>query len=194
MTKKKESHKTSHKKKKRVKSRTKHSSPKITQTSSEVKVEKILIENFVSLQKVMTNLSLKFDNLANQMSKLLNLFEISAKALAKKELTPTQGLKEDKKILEKLDTLADQNKIIAKGLTLLHESESNEENFSHSMPKQFIPIKKPLNPPIPSPIRRIEKPSSQINPPTTQTNNEKNQGLENYQKSISEEEDPFPDY
>ena len=38
-------------------------------------VEKILVENFVSLQKVMTNLSLKFDNLAFQISKLLELFE-----------------------------------------------------------------------------------------------------------------------
>ncbi|KHO55254.1 MAG: hypothetical protein QT10_C0004G0041 [archaeon GW2011_AR19] len=38
-------------------------------------VEKILVENFVSLQKVMTNLSVKFDELSSQISKLLELFE-----------------------------------------------------------------------------------------------------------------------
>ena len=49
-------------------------------------MEKILIENFVSLQRVMTNLSEKFDGLSNNISKLLELFELSATALAKKIL------------------------------------------------------------------------------------------------------------
>lgn len=49
-------------------------------------VENVLVENFVSLQKVMTNLSLKFDNLTNQISKLLDLFEISAKNSCRKRL------------------------------------------------------------------------------------------------------------
>jgi hypothetical protein len=79
-------------------------------------VEKILVENFVSLQKVMTNLAVKFDSLSDQMSKLLGLFEISAKTLAEKG-----AMGEDKKILGKLDSLLDQNKVIAKGIALLHE-------------------------------------------------------------------------
>jgi len=49
------------------------------------KVEKVLVENFVSLQKVLVNLSIKVDNLTNQISELLNLFELSAKALSQKE-------------------------------------------------------------------------------------------------------------
>ncbi|MCL5018516.1 MAG: hypothetical protein M1416_01980, partial [Candidatus Pacearchaeota archaeon] len=68
------------------------------------------------LQKVMTNLAVKFDNLSDQISKLLGLFEISAKTLAEKGATG-----EDKKMLEKLDSLLDQNKVIAKGIALLHE-------------------------------------------------------------------------
>ena len=47
-------------------------------------VEKALIENFISTQRVLVNLSIKIDGLATQISKLLELFEISAKALAEK--------------------------------------------------------------------------------------------------------------
>lgn len=85
---------------------------------------KLLVENFVALQRVMTNLSIKFDNLAEQISKLLGLFEISAKALAEKEFSLEKGDKSSKKILEKIDTLLEQNKIIARGLTLMHEKNS----------------------------------------------------------------------
>ncbi len=81
-----------------------------------IKVEQVLIENFVSLQKVMTNLAVKFENLSSQISKLLELFEISAKTLAEKGYST-----EDKKVVEKLDSLLEQNKLIAKGLVLLHE-------------------------------------------------------------------------
>ncbi|MBU0959058.1 MAG: hypothetical protein KKB31_03885, partial [Nanoarchaeota archaeon] len=45
------------------------------------RVDSVLIENFVSLQRVLTNLTIKLDGVANQMTKLLDIFEISAKAL-----------------------------------------------------------------------------------------------------------------
>ncbi|HEB47294.1 MAG TPA: hypothetical protein ENI22_02385, partial [Candidatus Pacearchaeota archaeon] len=45
-------------------------------TTRNVSIEKALVENFISLQKVMVNLSVKFDSLTNQISKLLELFEI----------------------------------------------------------------------------------------------------------------------
>jgi hypothetical protein len=60
------------------------------------------------------------DNLAGQISKLLELFEISAKALAEKNFQMGAG-KGSEKIAEKIDTLLNQNKIIARGLTLMHE-------------------------------------------------------------------------
>lgn len=139
--------------------------PHITQTSNEVKVEKILVENFVSLQKVMTNLSVKFDNLTNQISKLLELFEISAKALAKKEFGLEKGDKDNKKIIEKIDNLSEQNKIIAKGLTLLHEP-----GFEQEPPIQRpIQMQKPIQPPIP---KQEQSSGQDIN-------------VEGYQKSIS---------
>ena len=89
------------------------------------RIEKVLVENFVSLQQVMTNLALKFDNLSGQISKLLELFEISAKSLAEKG-----GFGEDradKRAAEKLDSLLEQSKVIAKGVALLHEKSSSEQ-------------------------------------------------------------------
>ena len=77
-------------------------------------VEKILVENFVSLQKVMTNLSYKFDELSSQISKLLELFELSATALAKKDINFTKPMDEEK-IMGKLNNILDQNKTIARG-------------------------------------------------------------------------------
>jgi len=100
---------------------------------TKAELEQALINNFTNLQKVLTNLSIKFEELSNNMSKLLQLFEISAKSFAEKysgkleELEkPTkeemQKQKElDKKYLEKLDSLLNQNKIIAKGIMLMEE-------------------------------------------------------------------------
>ncbi len=100
-----------------------------------IQIDKILVENFVSLQKVMTNLAVKFDNLSNQISRLLELFEISAKTLAEKDYSGKEG---DKKVIEKLDSLLEHNKVIAKGIALLHEKGMPEEQEVVIMPQQQI--------------------------------------------------------
>jgi hypothetical protein len=85
-------------------------------TKSEL--EEALINNFTNLQKVLTNLAIKFEDLSSNMSKMLQLFEISAKTFSEKqEITGTN--KEDKQLLEKLDSLLDQNKTIAKGILMM---------------------------------------------------------------------------
>ena len=127
---------------------------KVSQKKS---ADKLLIQNFVALQKVMVNLSIKFDGLSSQISKLLNLFEISAKALAEKGVE----MPENKKIIEKLDNISEQNKVVARGLTLMHQAYIQS---SHQAPqprqgpppqnKQNIPQQQ--NPNIPP-----EKPSMQ---------------------------------
>jgi len=93
--------------------------------NSNPELNKKLIENFVALQKVMTNLSSKFDNLSDQIAKLLQLFEISAKAMAEKDFE-TFSKTDNKEVLEKLNILLEQNKTIAKGLTLLHQQNPQE--------------------------------------------------------------------
>ncbi len=52
-------------------------------SSKKTDIQKVLIENFVSLQKVMTTLSLRFDKLSTQIEKLLAVFELSAKIIMK---------------------------------------------------------------------------------------------------------------
>lgn len=107
-------------------------------------VEKILIENFVSLQRVMTNLSVKFDDLTNKLSKLLELFEISAKTLAEKDFDEKKSFADSKKMAEKIDVLLDQNKTIARGLSLMYEKipgEASHEAGQHSEPPQRSPVR-----------------------------------------------------
>jgi hypothetical protein len=155
---------SSAKKTKAISTKKNHSTPE---------VEKILIENFVSLQKVMTNLSLKFDDLTKQLSKLLELFEISAKTLAEKEFE-IEKKGSDKKVVEKIDNLLEQNKIIARGLTLIHEKipeQQQEDDISSQNPLPSIQQQKPL-PPI-----QQQRPQTRI---------------EGYQKSISSNLPPEP--
>ena len=86
---------------------------------SHEQLNQMLLENFVSLQKVMTNLTVKFDRLSDNMSRLLNLFEMSARSFMS---SPNIAEAEkDKEFLDKLNSLLDQNKTIAKGLTLMEE-------------------------------------------------------------------------
>jgi len=98
----------------------------IYHSTKEIKVERELIENFIGLQRVMVNLSTKFDSLSSQISRLLYLFEISAKSLAKKEISSSGDL-EAKKIMEKLENLSQQAGLIGKGLALIHEVRTENE-------------------------------------------------------------------
>ena len=111
-------------------------------------VEKMLVENFVSLQKVMTNLSVKFDGLSSQISKLLELFELSATALAKKDINFTKPMDEEK-IVNKLNNILEQNKIIARGMALMSEGREPEQTIQQTAP-QF------RQSPAPSPIVKGE--------------------------------------
>ena len=96
-------------------------------TMSQQDMNQILIDNFTNLQKVLTNLSIKFDDLSTNLSKLLQLFEISAKSFAEKysDKKPEEQINKlqqaDTAYLSKLDSLLDQNKTIAKGIMLMEQ-------------------------------------------------------------------------
>lgn len=144
-------HESKSKKKKVARKKRKRTSPHKAQKvivrevlvpAKESKVDAILIENFVALQRVLTNLSVKLDNVATQMTKLLDLFEISAKALAEKDFSVD---KDNRKVLERLDMVLDQNKTLARGLTLMHERMPSSEMF---IPQPSLKVSKRL-PPMP---------------------------------------------
>jgi len=123
-------------------------------------VEKALIENFIGLQKVMVNLSEKFDSLAGQISKLLELFDISAKSLARKDFSTSDNA-ESKKIIEKLDNLSMQAGLIGKGLALIHEIGAEKGrplipiNIQENKPK--MPAPPSLNQASPEPHEKMTK-------------------------------------
>ncbi len=93
---------------------------------TKAELERVLLNNFVNLQKVLTNLSIKFDDLSNNLSKLLQLFEISAKSFAEKYSEEPEKNSSNKEFLKKLDSLLEQNKTIAKGIMLMEEKVRNK--------------------------------------------------------------------
>ena len=89
----------------------------------------LLIENFIGLQKAMTHLSMKFENLSDNISKLLGVFELSAKdyLINKGKMSPES----DRDLLNKINSLLEQNKTIAQGLVVLEEKvRGKPENLS----------------------------------------------------------------
>ena len=164
--------------------------------SSTYKVDKILIENFVALQKVMANFSKKFDELSKQMSKLLQLFEISAKSFAQKDFTLESP--DTKKLSQKMDNLLEQNKTIAKGLALMHEANRGVPTTSQASQPQ-----PPLQPSQPPQVIQPAIPQSQqaiqpIQPTTSQAQTMPKTppsiNAEKYQKSISSANEQEQDY
>lgn len=126
-------------KKKTTKKKTSSNSNTDSKTTG---VDKVLLENFVGLQKVMTDVAMRLDLLSNQTSQLLGLFESSAKALAQKG-----GIQlniDDKLLIEKMDNLIEQNKTIARGVSLLHEPSESSPQQTPSNPQQFSQKPKPL--------------------------------------------------
>ena len=111
--------------------------------------EELLIENFVGLQHAMTNMSIKFGSLSDNISKLLQVFEESAKNFV------SGGRPDDEEMLKKIDSLLNQNKTIAKGLVLM-EGKLRGRTESHA-PAPSVPprierdVRPPVSPPPSSP-------------------------------------------
>lgn len=96
--------------------------------------EELLIENFVGLQKVMINLSIKFEGLSENISRLLEVFELSAR-----DQLGASPKTEDKELLKKIDNLIDQNKTIAKGLVLIEEKVRERKDSYASQGSSYQP-------------------------------------------------------
>jgi len=82
-------------------------------------IESNLVANLIMLQKTHLAFVEKFDNLSKQMSDLLALFELSAQTFAK-QLDPSI-VQKDAEFAEKIDQILEQNKIIAKSISLIEE-------------------------------------------------------------------------
>jgi len=118
-------------------------------------IEHILMQNSVEMQKIMTKLIERFENLSNKISELLELFEDSAKILVKKEIETGKIDHLNEELLEKINKLMDQNKVIARGLSLIHEKKSPElKPQSRQEDNEKLLIRKNINRPEKSIIRK----------------------------------------
>jgi hypothetical protein len=141
-------------------------------------IEKMLIENFTSLQGVMADLSVKFNSLAGSIAKLLEVFENAAKTLMEKDLNVGESRVDNAKVVERLDKLLEHDRVIARSLALLHEDHREE-----------VQIQEQTRPARPQGIRPPQMPTGmrpQSTAPPVQRNPIQNTGgMEGYQRSIS---------
>ena len=107
----------------------------IKEVKSSPSIEDKLIENLVGLQKVNANMSEKFDKLSEQISRLLALFEMAAKDFSKQPMA--SNAEKDKEFLDKINSLIEQNKSVAKVLVMLEErTRAKPEQRAQPMPMQ----------------------------------------------------------
>ena len=134
------------KKKKPLKKKTSKKSvkkPRVSTQKVAIEMQPVLVNNFVALQKVMVSLASKLDDVSMKMQKLLDLFELSAKTLAKKDFKLAGETSPE--VLKKLGELSEQNKVIAKGLTMIPEAPA-------TMPMP-APVPQPVPIPTPTPTK-----------------------------------------
>jgi len=112
--------------------------PKKMDYVSSIEVQKLLVENFTGLQKAMTNLAIKFEGLSSQIGSLLEIFELSAKNFVSPASSGAPINDENRDMLNKIDSLLEQNKTLAKGLVTLEEKlrSKNQNNFSSMPPRK----------------------------------------------------------
>jgi len=181
-------------KKKGVKKKARAKKPKtpkktVSPQSVEIKMQPVLVDNFIALQRVMVNLSAKFETLNKQLASLLNLFEMSAKALSKKDFKFGQS-ESNEKVVGKLTELTEQNKVLAKGLTMIHEDEQEQKQMIAPpvVPAQLAP---PKQVPVPRAMPPKPKPLPKPTSPTSAAPKQP-QGEEQYQKSAPTDKPKAP--
>ncbi len=100
------------------------------------KRQELLIENFIGLQKAMITLSIKFENLSDNITKLLGVFELSAKDAMANGGRTTPSV--DRELMNRINMLLDQNKNLMNSVRNIENRP--KEVPQHSMPQmQSIP-------------------------------------------------------
>lgn len=119
-----------------------HSDRPVKKKLTAAQREELLIENFVGLQHAMTNLSIRFEKLSDHMLKLLEVFEEAARNFS------GGGKEGDADLLNKIDSLLNQNKTIAKGLVLMEEKLRGRVEPLASAPVQSVQNTQQMQPSI----------------------------------------------
>jgi hypothetical protein len=123
-------------------------------------IERKIVENLVSLQKIHTNMIERFDKLSDQITSLLNLFEVAAKTFTKQPAFEAGD--RDREFAEKIDMLLEQNRVLARGITMMEEKISSSYEHGYEQPKTED------NPQVDIESRVLNAPSPQTNTPSVQ--------------------------
>lgn len=123
-------------------------------------IERKIVENLVSLQKIHTNMIERFDKLTDQITSLLNLFEVAAKTFTKQPAFEAGD--RDREFAEKIDMLLEQNRVLAKGITMM------EEKISSSYEHGYEPQRTENNPQAEIESKTINAIPSPSNSPSVQ--------------------------
>ena len=83
---------------------------------------KLLLENSIALQGVLTNLAVSLDRLSKSMEKMLDVFKENSMAIGEDKASSEVREAREKELVDRLDNLIEQNRTIAKGLVLLESS------------------------------------------------------------------------
>jgi len=101
--------------------------------------------------------------------------------LAEKDFNLEKETKDTEKVLGKIDGLAEQNKVIARGLTLMHDRLSEEPEYPSMQKPLKQPMPQPQQPQIQQPLMQkpMPAPGKSVIPMQSTTD------MAGYQKSIS---------
>jgi len=92
---------------------------------------KLLVENNVALQKVLTDLSLNINHLTGEVSELLKIFKEASKTFGEERAVEEVQREETRHLIGKMEDLIDQNKTVAKGLVLLESTMKEREKANY---------------------------------------------------------------
>ncbi|MEM4271106.1 MAG: hypothetical protein QXO70_03355 [Candidatus Pacearchaeota archaeon] len=101
-----------------------------------------VLENLIELQKVYTSLAENFSKTSQKLDSLINLFENTAKSFISQPLS--EETERHKEIISMLNQILEQDKIIAKGITILEEKLGAIPPQSENPPLPATPVDKPL--------------------------------------------------
>lgn len=124
-----------------------------------LKREKLLIENFIGFQKAMVNLSIKFENLSDNISRLLNVFELSAKDYMVNKGRTNQDL--DREILSRINALLEQNKFIMGEIRQVDNKIKKQEISKSVFPSQAVMTPPSQQSPVSQDMQQSGQASSQ---------------------------------
>ncbi|MCX8158823.1 MAG: hypothetical protein N3D20_00820 [Candidatus Pacearchaeota archaeon] len=101
-----------------------------------------VLENLIQLQKLYADLAENFAKTSQKLDSLINLFESTAKSFASQP--QSEENERQKEITNMLNQILEQDKIIAKGITIIEEKIGAIPPQSETPPIPASPIEKPL--------------------------------------------------